>query len=130
MRRPGQVLLALGSLLAFGSAYMHGFMARRAVLGRLPSDLAPETVEGLNAAWILGTAAMAAFGILVLTGLSALGRDRGASRVPLAAGGFFLIYGIWAFVYRDFHPHLTGFMVIGALFIAGAVVGSRGSGRG
>ena len=129
MRRLGQILIALGALLAFGSAFMHGSMARRAVLGRLEGTVAPETLEGLNAAWMLGTASMVAFGVMALLGMRSLGRESGAVRVPLLAGLFFLAYGIWAFVYRDFHAHFIGFMGVGVLFIAGAIAGTRGRER-
>ena len=129
MRRFGQTLVALGALLAFGSAFMHGFMARRAVLGRLTADVAPETLAGLNAAWMLGTAAMVAFGALVLLGVRSLGREPASGRVSLIAGLFFLAYGAWAFTYRHFHPHFIGFMAIGVLMIAGAAIASRARAR-
>jgi hypothetical protein len=125
MRRLGQALVALAALLDFGSAWMHGAVARPAVLGRLPSSLPESTIESVNAAWILGTAAMVALGVLALAGLGSIGRDRGAARVPLVAGLFFLGYGGWGFVYRHFHSHFIGFMAIGALFVAGAFFSAR-----
>ena len=125
MRRTGQVLSSLGAVFAFASAFMHGSMARRAVLGRLAGDVAPETFAGLNAAWMLGTASMVAFGVLVLMSVPSLGREPLANRVTLAAGAFFLGYGGWAYVYRHFHPHFIGIMVIGVLFIAAAAIASR-----
>ena len=124
MRRPGQVLVALGGLLALASALMHGFFARPAVLARLPADTAPETVAALNAAWILGTAAMAAFGLIALLGLRGLGRGPAAGVAIVVAGLFFLAYGGWAWSYRH-HAHFTGFMVTGALLLAGGLLASR-----
>ena len=129
MRRTGQVLAALGAVVAFASAFMHGFMARRAVLGRLAGDVAPETIAGLNAAWMLGTASLVAFGALVLLCVPSLGREPSSNRVTLAAGAFFLGYGAWAYVYRHFHPHFIGIMVVGVLFIAGSAIASRARAR-
>ena len=114
--------MALAALLSFASSFMYGALARRAVIGRLPGTLGSETLEGLNAAWLCGAAAMVTLGVLALSVLGGLGRGRGAERVPLVAGLFFLGYGVWGYVYRHFHPHFVGFMVIGALFIAGVCV--------
>ena len=116
--------MTLAALLTFGSAYVHSMFARPVVLGRLASDTAPETRAGLSAAWILGSVAMATFGVLALATLGALGRERSASRVPLVAGLFFLGYGGWAYAYRH-HPHFMGFMAIGVLFLAGAFFSAK-----
>jgi len=104
---------------------MHGAFARRAVIGGLPAGVSPDTIAGLNAAWLLGSAAMVLLGVLALAGLGALGREPGAVRVPFASGLFFLGYGVWGYFYRHHHPHFIGFVVVGALFLAGALLSTR-----
>ncbi len=104
---------------------MHGAFARRAVIGGLPAGVSPDTIAGLNAAWLLGTSAMVVLGVLALTGIGALGREPGAVRVPFLIGLFFLGYGVWGFFYRHHHPHFIGFMVIGVLFLAGALLATK-----
>jgi len=125
MRRLGQTFVILGAAMAFASAWLHGFMARPVVLGRLPADLAPATREGINAAWILGTAAMATLALLALLGLRGLGREPGGWRAPGIGGLFFLGYGAWGYAYRHGHPHFIGFMAIGLLWIVGAILAER-----
>ena len=117
--------MALAALLTFLNSFMYAALARRAVIARLPAELGRDTIEGLNAAWLMGAAAMVAFGVLALVGLGSLGRGRGAESVPLVAGLFFLGYGVWGFFYRHHHPHFIGFMVVGVLFLAGAFVSAR-----
>jgi len=118
----GRILVVAGALLALASAYLHGFLARPVVLGRLPGDVAAATREGINAAWVLGTAAMFAFAIQAVLSVRSLGRDPGAWRAPVVGGLFFLGYGAWGYVYRHGHPHFLGFMAIGVLWIAGSLL--------
>ena len=125
MRRLGQVFTALAALLTFANAWMYGAFARPVVIARIPATVGRDTIEGANAAWLMGAAAMVAFGVLALASLSSLGRGRGAERVPLVSGLFFLGYGIWGFFYRHHHPHFIGFMVVGGLFLAGAFSSAR-----
>jgi len=122
MRLLARILVIVAAVFSLLSSYMHGFFARPVVLGRVPSSVDAETLQGLNAAWILGTAAMIAFGVLALLAVPGLGRRAGSRRVIAVAGTFFLGYGAWAFSYRHFHPHFIGFMAIGALFFAGAAL--------
>jgi len=117
--------VVLAAVLAFSSAFMYGALARRAVIARLPAGTPADTIEGVNAAWLLGAAAMVTLGVLALLQLGALGRERGALRVPLVAGLFFLGYGAWGYLYRHHHPHFIGFMVVGLLFLAGAFFSAR-----
>ena len=125
MRRLGQVLTALAALLSFANAVLYGAFARPVVVARIPATVGRDTIEGVNAAWLMGAAAMVAFGVLALASLGSLGRGRGAERVPVVAGLFFLGYGVWGFLYRHLHPHYIGFMVLGGLFLAGAFFSAR-----
>ncbi len=125
MRRLGQVLTALAALLSFANAILFGAFARPVVVARIPESVGRDTIEGVNAAWLMGAAAMVAFGVLALASLGSLGRGRGAERVPAVAGLFFLGYGGWGFFYRHHHPHYMGFVVLGALFLAGAFFSAR-----
>lgn len=122
MRLAARIVVALAGAFAFLSSGMHGFLARPVVLGRVPSTVDPETLQGLNSAWILGTVSMAAFGLLALVTVPALGARHGARRVIALEGLVFLGYGTWAFTYRHFHPHFIGFMATGALFLIGAAL--------
>ncbi len=126
MRNLARGVTALGALLALGSAWMHGFFARPVVLGRIPGEAAPETLAGLHAAWLLGSSAIAALGVIALANLPGLGREPGAARTTAIAGAFFLAYGGWALAARGFHTHYFGFLAIGALLIAGAALAARG----
>ena len=125
VRRTGQVLVVLAALLNFASAVLHGAFARPAVLASVSPNAGAETLATLNAAWILGTAALVAFGLLALLAVPALGRERVAVNVPLFAGLLFLGYGVWAFLYRHQNPHYVGFMVTGALYLAGTLFIAR-----
>src|SRR5688572_15251549 len=124
MRRPGQILVALGALFALASAFLHGFVARPVVLGRLPGGPADATWAAVNAAWILGSAAVAALAAIALLAIPRLGRGPTAGIATAIAGLFFLAYGAWGYSYRQ-SSHYIGFMVTGLLLLAGAWLGSK-----
>jgi hypothetical protein len=121
-------LLSVGGALLLASAGAHAFLGWPAVRGELGRLSAPaDLVGGLAIGWLFGSAAMLAFGLVVLACARDVHRGHAGTATPaLIVGAAYGLFGLTAFLARGMNPHFTGFMVIGALVIAGARRTRRG----
>lgn len=77
-----------------------------------PADL----VGALAAGWYFGSAAMAAFGAVVLVcGMRLRRDDRSGATVVFLIAACYVIFGLAGFFLRHFNPHFLLFIATGAL---------------
>ena len=75
-----------------------------------------ELIGGLAAGWSFGTASMATFGAIVLSAGARLRRgDSAAIGSVRWIAACYLVFGLAAFVLRDFAPHFLLFVGTGVL---------------
>jgi hypothetical protein len=121
--RPMRPILALiaGALMLL-SSLMHGLLGWPVMRGELAKVGASAELVGLLAAgWLLGSAAMVAFGAIVIVAALRLRRgDRSGVFALRAIAACYLLFGTAAFVAQGFEPFFLNFVVIGALAAAPA----------
>lgn len=120
-------LLWACALLLLCSAGAHALLGWPPIARDLQAAaVSADLIAGLRMGWYFGSAAMLAFA--AITGLAAYNLKRGLS-VPLGGlgviGWTYLIFGLAAFVCRDFNSHFLAFMAQGALLLAAAGPGWR-----
>ena len=116
MRGRGILGLISGLLLVL-SSLAHAFLGFPPLRTQLTASAAAEDVVGaLAIGWYFGSAAMATFGLIVLTsGANALkGKPSGLAAVRWIALAYAL-FGLAAFFADGMNPHFLGFIVIGLL---------------
>lgn len=119
-------MVVVAGVLMMLSSLPHGGLAWPALRGRLVEAGAEESLIGaLGAGWAFGTAAMVAFGIVVvLCGLRLKRGDPSGLAVVRVIAACYLAFGIGAFFVRHMNPHFLFFIATGVL--AGApVMGHR-----
>lgn len=101
-------------LLLSGVAHGFGWLQLRLELG---AATVPADVTGaLAAGWYFGSVAMLAFGLIVVNQAWRRLHGEVVSRWPsLVIGVSYLVYGLAAFVARDFNPFFLLFIVTGLL---------------
>jgi len=114
----------LGALLLV-SAAAHAFagwppMARALRAAAVDANI----IAALSIGWLFGSAAMAAFGVLVLFSARGNGeREPLARRVVAVVGLTYLLFGAAAFAYRFPNPHFLFFIGMGAALCAAGLIG-------
>lgn len=110
------LVLAAGALMLLSSV-AHGALGWPAMRAELERAGAGDDLTGaLSAGWYFGTAAMAAFGVIVvICGLRLRRADRSGTPVVLAVAACYLVFGLWAFLLHDFNPHFLLFVATGLL---------------
>ncbi len=120
------VLGFIASLLLIASAFAH------AVLGWPPfqstleqAGVDADVTAALEVGWYFGSVAMLAFGAIVfLAALRAIRGQRAATGSLWIIGASYTVYGLVAYVARDFNPHFLLFVVTGLLVAAVAALKS------
>lgn len=109
-------IVAAGVVMVLGG-FAHGFLGWPAMSEALaPYPVDPNVVAALGVGWWFGSVAMLALGAIVLAGFPALRRgERFARQATFVPGLAYLLFGIGAFVYRDFNPHFLFFILVGLL---------------
>jgi hypothetical protein len=118
--RPILALIAGAFMLL--SALVHGLLGWPAMRGELAkAGAAADLVGSLGAGWLYGSAAMAAFGAIVVVAALRLRRgDRSGVFALRTISACYLVFGLAAFVWQGFEPFFLNFVVIGALAAAPA----------
>ena len=117
MKRAAPWMLLITGTLLILSALAHAFLGWRAIRGALIASHAPgDLTEAIGIGWLYGSAAMAAFGVIVLmVGASARAGDLSTVKIVFPIGITYLIFGTAAFLYSSLNPHFLGFIVLGLL---------------
>jgi hypothetical protein len=112
-----------GALILLSSA-AHGFLGWKAVRAAIAPRLDAEALQDLALGWTYGSAAMAAFGVLILASVARIRRGlAGARLLPAVVGAAYTIYGTAATAYSGGHPHFpVAFVLPGLLLLAGALL--------
>lgn len=116
----------IGALLLLASSALHGVGGWRFMSAQLDRTGAPAELQlGLQLGWMLGSAAMLAFGLIVAIGCVRRWRGLHADAWPLATiAVVYGAYGAWALAITGFEPQFLIF-VIPAVLIAIAAPGPR-----
>ncbi len=123
MNRIAQASLLLSGIFIALSAIPHFFLAWPAMNQKL-LDLGAgnDLRHALFIGWSFGSVAMLVMGLLL--GATWHGLKRGHASlniIPLVMGSAYLLFGLAAFVYRDYNSHFFFFIIPGAM----ALLGSR-----
>lgn len=111
------VLIRIAGGVFVLAAVAHAAGGWPAMEAALRTASAPEPlIGGLAAGWYFGSAAMAAFGILVFRAGARLAREdpSGLPTVRVIAATY-VLFGIGAFLARGLNPHFLGFVAMGLL---------------
>ncbi|MBM4385614.1 MAG: hypothetical protein FJ091_19875 [Deltaproteobacteria bacterium] len=114
-RHSHPALLVLGLVTAAGAIphAIGGWPPAAVALGTAGVD--PDLIGGIAAGWYFGSAAMLAFGaIVVLAWRDARAGGDFGWRAALAVAATYLAFGLGALAVRGVRPHFLGFVAIGA----------------
>jgi hypothetical protein len=139
-KRAGALVGLVAGAFMVASALTHGLGGWPGLrAGLVRAGVEPTLVQSLCVGWWFGSAAMAALGaIVIVQALNALS-GRPVSRAAAAVvATTYVVFGIWAFVYRDMNPFFLMFIATGLLVLpllrvpreAPTPTGMRGNGAG
>lgn len=116
MRVRGAIGVLAGALL-LASAIAHAFLGWPPFAEALSAaGVDGGLAGGLAVGWYYGSAAMLAFGMIVLLAALAVLRGRMVSLVPVRViAVVYVAFGVSAFVARDMNPHFLLFVATGVL---------------
>lgn len=111
------VVLRIAGAFMIVSAAAHGAGGGPQVRAEMAAAGAPaDLIAGVTAGWHFGTAAMAAFGIILLVAATRLRRGDRSGMVPaLAVAACYLVFGFAAFLLSGFKPFFLMFVATGLL---------------
>lgn len=123
MRRAAPWLLLVTGILLVSSAAAHGFLGWPAIRdGLVQTQASNDLTRAIGIGWLYGSAAMLAFGVLVLQAWRwARAGQPAASGVAGWIGLLYLGFGTWAYVSSGLNPHFFAFIVPGVLLGMGWV---------
>ncbi len=111
------LLGSLAALLLAASAFAHallGWPPFQSILDQAGVDA--DVTAALKVGWYFGSLAMLAFGAIVfLAAVRAIRGERAATGSLWIIGWAYTVYGLVAYVARDFNPHFLLFVVTGLL---------------
>lgn len=117
MRGVAPWLLLVVGILLVSSAAAHGFLGWPAMRdGLAEAQASEELTQAIGIGWLYGSAAMLAFGVLILQAWwwARTGKP-GAAAVAGWISLLYLGFGGWAYVTSSFNPHFFAFIVPGVL---------------
>lgn len=107
----------LGGTVLLLSSIAHAFLGWPTLEALLKvAEVQPELTGALAVGWYFGSVAMLAFGLIV--GHSAWRMWQGAAVSTVPAGiiaALYLLFGLGAYLSRDFNPHFLLFVLTGVL---------------
>jgi hypothetical protein len=115
-------------VLLLAAALAHAFAGWPPLRAALDAQgVGPDIAGALAAGWLFGSAAMCAFGLVLM----AMARDvrrgvLGSTAPAWVVAAAFGAFGFVAWVLRDFNPHFLAFIAMGALVAAFAAAARRG----
>ncbi|MCI0329894.1 MAG: hypothetical protein L0196_02930 [candidate division Zixibacteria bacterium] len=122
----GTIAGLIGGILMLASAFAHAFLGWPAFQKELSAaGVVQDVIGGLNVGWHFGSFAMFGFGaIVVFTAVKTLRREY----VTLVPAGtiavIYVVFGLWALLYRGFSPHFLAFILKGFL-VSGILLRAR-----
>jgi hypothetical protein len=121
MKRSARIVSLLSAVALFASGLAHAFLGWGQFASALEASAVPDAVVGaLAVGWYFGSTAMIAFAAIALA--AALRRRASASLLLGIIGGTYVLFGLAAYLSRDFNPHFLGFVGIGVLAATAAVL--------
>ncbi len=111
------ILGFLAALLLIASAFAHAFLGWPPFQASLDqAGVDAEVAAALRIGWYFGSLAMLAFGaIAFLAAARAIRGEQAANGSLWIIGTAYTLYGVVAYVVRDFNPHFLLFVVTGLL---------------
>ncbi len=124
------ILGFLAALLLIASAFAHAFLGWPPFQSLLKqAGVEAEATAALEVGWYFGSLAMLAFGAIVfLAAARAIRGEQAANGSLWIIGAAYTLYGVVAYVARDFNPHFLLFVVTGLLVAAVAALESSPTG--
>ena len=120
------VVAWIASILLIASSVAHAFLGLPPLQDSLRrAGVDADVMETVTVGWLFGSAAMMAFGLIMLFRALRLSRGREVDRAPgLVIAFCYVVFGVTAFLSTGMNPHFLGFILIGVL-AAGSALGRR-----
>ncbi|MCI0531581.1 MAG: hypothetical protein L0Y74_06520, partial [candidate division Zixibacteria bacterium] len=115
--KAGTVASLIGGILMLASAFAHAFLGWPAFEKELSgAGVMRDVIGGLNVGWHFGSFAMFGFGAIVVFTAAKTLRGEYVTIVPAGIiAGLYIVFGLWALLFRGFSPHFLGFILKGLL---------------